>query len=147
MDSDFKRGMWLGLFSPTPILPMSWWWEYFDNRGTDAYFARIKTISNQMLAAGKGGFEQIELHSGMLGITVMGVKCGNKQFYYFFNENLTTQTLDLEVPALSSKYQGLSYDCETGKVTKANVIKLANGKFKISGELPAKADVVITIDK
>ena len=26
-DYDFKRGLWYGLFSPTPVLPMSWWWE------------------------------------------------------------------------------------------------------------------------
>jgi hypothetical protein len=43
MDSDFKRGLWYGLFSLTPILPMSWWWEYFDNRKTDEYFKKIRT--------------------------------------------------------------------------------------------------------
>ncbi len=35
---DFKRGLWYGLFSPTPILPMSWWWEYFDEREMTSYF-------------------------------------------------------------------------------------------------------------
>ena len=28
MDFDYKRGLWYGLFSPTPILPMTWWWEF-----------------------------------------------------------------------------------------------------------------------
>ena len=25
----FRKGMWYGLFNPTPILPLTWWWELF----------------------------------------------------------------------------------------------------------------------
>src|SRR5690606_23097730 len=59
IDFDYKRGLWYGLFSPTAILPMSWWWEYFDERGVTPYVRNVRTISDLMLQAGKGSFEII----------------------------------------------------------------------------------------
>src|SRR5690606_24826361 len=52
-DSDFKRGLWYGLFSPTPVLPLSWWWEYFDNRGVDVYMVNVRKILDKMMRTGK----------------------------------------------------------------------------------------------
>jgi hypothetical protein len=81
MDSDFKRGLWYGLFSPTPILPMSWWWEYFDNRGTDAYYTRVRKITDMMMVAGKGKFTQIPITVKNTGVKIFAVKCGLKNLY------------------------------------------------------------------
>ena len=57
MDGDFKRALWLGMFSPTPVLPMSWWWEFFENRGMMSYFKPVSEMNRMMLEAGKGKFE------------------------------------------------------------------------------------------
>ena len=57
MDGDFKRALWHGLFSPTPVLPMSWWWEFFENRGMMSYFKPVSEMNRMMLEAGKGKFE------------------------------------------------------------------------------------------
>ena len=54
MDHEYKLGLWLGLFSPTPILPMSWWWEFFDERHLTPYLARVREIDERMIAAGRG---------------------------------------------------------------------------------------------
>ena len=51
MDVDFRRGLWYGLFSPTPVTPMSWWWEYFDNRRTKEYFNAVALVNQEMLEA------------------------------------------------------------------------------------------------
>ena len=83
MDLDYKRGLWYGLFSPTPILPMSWWWEYFDNRGMTSYIKGVRLISDIMLNTGKGSFETIPVEAGTLD--AFGVKCGNKIFVYLYN--------------------------------------------------------------
>ncbi len=147
MDSDFKRGLWYGLFSPTPVLPMSWWWEYFDNRGTDAYFLRVKAIQNEMLAAGNGTFEQVPVTSTNAGIITYSVKCGNKVFVYVFNPDVETKKIDLDLNVtLKRDYKTVAYDCETGKYGKAGEINISTNNVKFEGvELSGKIDKVFVI--
>jgi hypothetical protein len=80
---DFKRGLWYGMFSPTPILPMSWWWELFDDQKMATYFKGVRQISDMMLDAGNGNFVQVEVNAGRLH--TQAVKCGNKYFIYLLN--------------------------------------------------------------
>lgn len=91
MDRDFSDGLWLGLFSSTPVLPMSWWWEFFDSRGMTSCYANVRTISDLMLEAGDGSMERIDASwSGDEG-SVMGVSCRSgggtgKLFFLIRNE-------------------------------------------------------------
>jgi len=146
MDSDFKRGLWYGLFSPTPILPMSWWWEYFDNRGTDAYFNRLKTIADQMLAAGSS-FEQLKITSSVADIKTLGVKAGSKTFAYAFNPTDTKQALNIQFDSKSSKLTIKVYDCESGRYKKASLTN-KEGQVEISvPEVAAKSDLVFIVSE
>ena len=95
MDIDFKRGLWYGLFSPTPVTPMSWWWEFFDNRWMTTYCRGVRAISDQMLAAGKGSFEPITVTADSL--QAFGLKCGEKRFVYLFNPQLSVQMPDVRI--------------------------------------------------
>lgn len=52
MDREFEQGLWRGLFSATPILPMSWWWEFFDERDTVEAIGPVSALNSEMLAAG-----------------------------------------------------------------------------------------------
>jgi hypothetical protein len=122
MDSDYKRGLWYGLFSPTPILPMSWWWEYFDNRGMDSYLTKIHFIAKQMLSAGQGSFQQINLPDIQPGITAFAVRCGKKTFVYLYNTTLQEQ--QLVMPAnliLNARNKVYLYQCETGGLSAVKV--------------------------
>ena len=83
LDMDFTRAMYYGLFNPTPIAPMSWWWEWFDSRGTDARIAEVRELSDQMLEAGSGSFEPLEVK--VAGGDGYAVRCGQKVFVYIFN--------------------------------------------------------------
>ena len=83
LDMDFTRAMYYGLFNPTPIVPMSWWWEWFDSRGTDAKIAEVRALSDQMLEAGGGSFEPLEVK--VAGGDGYAVRCGEKIFVYIFN--------------------------------------------------------------
>ncbi|MHA4894224.1 DUF5060 domain-containing protein [Pedobacter sp. PWIIR3] len=117
MDSDFKRGLWYGLFSPTPILPLSWWWEFFDDRGTDAYIRNVSTISKEMLKAGKGLFSKLDVSTETSGIEVYAVKRGTHRFIYVYNPGRLAVSPVLTLPGKTAvpvkKIQ--QYDCETGK--------------------------------
>jgi hypothetical protein len=86
MDADFKNGLWLGLFSPTPVLPMSWWWEFFDERKLPAYFARVRALHEMMLSAGHGEFAEFAVEwKGPPLRHVLAVKCGTTRFVFLAN--------------------------------------------------------------
>jgi hypothetical protein len=89
-DYDFKRGLWYGLFSPTPILPMSWWWQLFDERNMTSYFRGVRMISDDMLKAGNGSFVPFSPSAGLL--ESYGVRCGNTYFVYLLNNSDTVIT-------------------------------------------------------
>ncbi|MDR1527369.1 MAG: glycoside hydrolase, partial [Dysgonamonadaceae bacterium] len=101
MDIDFKRGLWYGLFSPTPVTPMSWWWEFFDNRWMTTYYRGVRAISDQMLAAGKGSFEPVTVTADSL--QAFGVKCGEDIFVYLFNPQFSVQMPDVRIESGDGK--------------------------------------------
>lgn len=142
MDSDFKRGLWYGLFSPTPIVPLSWWWEFFDDRGTDVYLSRVRTISDQMLAAGKGSFETLNATASLPDIEIYSVKCGTKTFVYAYNPTKELKKPVLELSTTKSSSPVSMYDCESGRYSNIKG-STSGGKIQISGfELAANTDAV-----
>ncbi len=51
---------WVAAERRTPILPMSWWWEFFDERQMTPYLARVRAMGDRMLKAGGGEFAQVQ---------------------------------------------------------------------------------------
>jgi hypothetical protein len=98
---DYRRGLWYGLFSPTPVLPMTWWWELFDDQRLTPYFRAVRTISDQMLAAGHGEFAPFAVRAGVL--QSFGMRCGGKYFVYLLNDSPATATVPVSFAAGSSK--------------------------------------------
>ncbi len=97
---DFKRGLWYGMFSPTPVLPMSWWWELFDDQKMAPYFKGVRMISDMMLKAGKGKFEQVDVKASKLH--VQAVKCDNQYFIYLLNNTCASISSPISVPFMNS---------------------------------------------
>lgn len=87
MKTDFRRGLWYGLFCPTPLTPMSWWWEYFDDRDMVRYFRAPSLVNALMLEKGKGGFESVRTDAGKA--QSFAVRCGECTFVYVFNPSGT----------------------------------------------------------
>jgi hypothetical protein len=142
MDSDFKRGLWYGLFSPTPILPLSWWWEFFENRGTDIYIRRVRAIQDQMLAAGYGSFKTLSASSETPQVEVYAVKCGAKTFVYVYNPTKTAVKPAINVDGTNTVKAIKMYDCESGKYTDVKLLPSPNG-LQINGmELSPNSDKV-----
>lgn len=146
MDSDFKRGLWLGLFSPTPILPMSWWWEYFENRGMMSYFKRVREISDLMMKSGQGSFEPVEVSVNQSEITVYGLKCGNTTFVYLYNPTKEEKLNSIEVASSAFPDAVQFYDCESGIFSTSIQFKINGGKLVIPEiELAGGSDKVIIV--
>src|SRR5690606_7716052 len=126
METDFKRGLWYGLFSPTPVLPMSWWWEYFENRGMTAYFQGVRSISDQMLQAGKGDFQPLKVTAEDLH--VYAVQCGEVVYVYVFNPTNRVAKQNLSV-ALDRKgtFNVTAFEPTQQKYTESGPIRNENG--------------------
>lgn len=145
MDSDFKRGLWYGLFSPTPVLPMSWWWEYFDSRGTDQYLSKIKTVNDQMLAAGKGVFREVKATADS-SLKVLAVKCGKSTFIYVYNSGKTPLKPDVSITLGSAaQTKGKVYECETGTYRQMVVKQRSNTVQLSAAELAPDHDLIYII--
>jgi len=109
LEYDYRRGLWYGLFSPTPILPMSWWWEFFEAHGMTTYLRGVREICDRMLKAGNGSFTKIELQSAT--IESYGVQCGGTLFIYLLNNSNSDAMSDLTIPSAGKgPYSVLSFD-------------------------------------
>jgi hypothetical protein len=85
MDFDFKRGLWYGMFTSTPVLPLSWWWEFFDERNMYPYYRSVASVSEKMLLAGKGDFQPATATA--VGFECYAVQCGASYFIYLLNNS------------------------------------------------------------
>jgi hypothetical protein len=143
-DYDFKRGLWYGMFSPCPILPMSWWWELFDDQNMEPYFKGVRHISDEMLKAGKGSFEQLPVTSG--NIESYGLKCGDTYFIYLLNNTDALISTSISF-ALSGKSYSVSYFDPNDQSTKRGVKITSTNHHAIIEHfsLPAKKEKVIII--
>lgn len=143
-DFDFKRGLWYGMFSPCPILPMSWWWELFDNQNMEPYFRGVRRISDEMLKAGKGSFAQFPVSSGL--IESHGVKCGNTCFIYLLNNTDSSITTPVSFAAGGKSYSVEYFDPNDLSTTSGGMVTAADQKITLKNiSLPGKKGRVIII--
>lgn len=154
-DYDFKRGLWYGLFAPTPVLPMSWWWEFFDERKMTPYFGRVRTIYDHMMAAGKGAFEPVVAVASAPHQRVMGVRCGRASYVYLLNDTKEPVVTDLAVPLPDAASVAVRlYTPEDGafealgRVSPGNeTLQIGNATLRIRNlELPPRSDVVVILE-
>ena len=113
---DYKFALWLGMFSPTPILPMSWWWEFFEYHGTYDYLAITSKLNNMMMESADGEFSSVDC-AGSAESTALAVKAGKKIFVYIHNNNDSDFTAGYSIAAKAGKYGVECFDTKTGDVT------------------------------
>lgn len=147
MDHDYKIGLWYGLFNPTPILPMTWWWEFFDERGMTAYFKAVSEINNQMLEAGNGAFESLESDAGE--VESFAVKCGDTYFVYLLNHTNDKAMTTLEISVATEnedQFEAKSFLPEQSQYVEIDEIEIRTNKITLTSlELGAKKDMVLII--
>jgi len=149
--SDYKRGLWYGLFSPTPILPMSWWWEFFDEIQVRSYLGNVHLINKRMINSGNGEYEDVSVKISDDRLINYAVKCGNDTYVYIYNPNKTDVKYSLSIPIDEGKSEQIDvewFDCETAQFSLANIessgiIKQFEGSYLI----PAQSDNILIIQQ
>jgi hypothetical protein len=145
MISDYKRQLWYGLFNPTPVLPLSWWWEYFEEKGMDPYFGGIRQINQLMLDASAGDFSPLDLSLTDTHVTGFGLLAGQKPFIYLFNRSAksTRFKVKFKKPLAKTDYRAKSFIPDTGQFADLEDIQPKNG---IEVSLAAKQDMILILD-
>ena len=137
MDADFKRGLWYGLFSPTPVTPMSWWWEYFDERGLVPYFRGVRMVSDQMLRESRGRFVEVKAEAGEA--EAYAVKCGKKTYVYVNNPaKEPARAVRVHVP--DGKYAVSSFSFDGAEFKPQGKARAVGGVLTISLDLPYQGE-------
>ncbi|MFA5292747.1 MAG: cellulase family glycosylhydrolase [Phycisphaerae bacterium] len=116
MVDNLHRGLWFGMFSPTPILPLTWWWDYFERNNDESQFSVAAAFLNQMMSRNA----DIVSRSATIGnsnITVMAVKTMNDQFVFLRNNSSSTQSNNMTLTLTgmtSGSYTYKFYNTATG---------------------------------
>jgi hypothetical protein len=119
---------------------MSWWWEFFDQRGLTSYFDRVRVIRDRMLAAGGGDFKG--LTASAPGATALAVRCGHTVFVYVRNPLAESQTTTVSVPVAVSSAE--RYDPEAGHFEPLSPSHSAVGNSEFAVALaPQRSQVLI----
>lgn len=139
MDADFRRGLWYGIFSPTPVTPMSWWWEYFENRNMVPYFKAVRKVSDMMLAESGGRFETGTATCD--GGEAFVLKCGKRIYVYVYNPSekpVTSVSVNVEKGKVSS------FDFSTLRFSRARS-EIVDGSVVIPCSVPKLGEALYVI--
>ncbi len=137
-EGELHNGIWRGMFSPTPILPLTWWWEYHCYKKHYYHFKTAAEFVSLMLP-NKADVQEISLNALIADIETMGLKVGDQLFVWLRNSKKETKTdLILTIPGTeNAKYivkyydtwQGnFSYDLEIESLNDQLVLKNINLK-------------------
>ena len=125
---ELHMGMWRGMFSPTPILPMTWWWESFANLKDQDIFRAAATYCNQMTTESGGFLAPLSVNAGT-GMESMALKSNNRMFVWLRNNTLSTlNDSTLTIPSLQNgNYEVKYYDTWAGTYSTPTLISVTTG--------------------
>jgi len=146
-EHDYRVALWLGLFSPTPILPMSWWWEFFEEHKTVEYLTIVRKMNDMIIAAGDGDFSSADCTTG-LKATALAVKAGEQTFVYLHNDKDKADDVKATVDVADGDYEISVFNTTTGEIASAAKATAKRGKINLpSAKLAAKGDVIYILQK
>ncbi len=129
-EGELHNGIWRGMFSPTPILPLTWWWEWHYYQDHYYHFKMAADFVSLMLK-NKEYVQEIPVKSLDADIETMGLQSGNHLFLWLRNatgEVLNNLTLNLQGTG-NSMYLVKYYDTWNGKYSNDMEIELVNDQF------------------
>lgn len=130
-EGEMHNGLWRGMFSPTPVLPLTWWWEWHYCKGHYLHFKAASDFVKNMLENNYYVIENFSVVSVDGDMEVMGLKSGKDIFIWLRNPNkeekkgLVLNIQETEYISYLMKY----YDTWTGKYSGVMEMELLNGQL------------------
>ena len=129
-EGELHNGIWRGMFSPTPILPLTWWWEWHYYQ---KHYYHFKTAADflSLMLKNNDDVQEIPVKNLDADIETMGLQAGKKIFIWLRNSTVNifnNVTLNIE-GAGSLPYVVKYYDTWTGKYSNDITIKSENNQL------------------
>ena len=130
-EGEMHNGLWRGMFSPTPVLPLSWWWEWHYYKGHYFHLKAASGFVSKMLEDNDDVIEEISAVSVDGDMEVMGLKSGYDMFFWIRNPNQDEEKdLVLNIPeTIYTSYLMRYYNTWTGEFSSDKEIELSNGQL------------------
>jgi hypothetical protein len=146
---ELHMGMWRGMFSPTPVLPMVWWWENLAYYNDWDVFGDTAAFSNQITAESNGYLTSQSANAGS-NFETMGIKTTDKMYVWLRNKSTSTisgATLTLS-GVTNGSYQVSYYNTWTGIYASPSTVSVTTGTLSSSiPSLAADGDIACRIIK
>ncbi|HVY26226.1 MAG TPA: cellulase family glycosylhydrolase [Polyangiaceae bacterium] len=123
-------GLWRGMFAPTPILPMTWWWDFHADNNQYFHFAHASTFA-QKTTEGAGPLEP-QAVSASNGIEVLALKSPSGRFVWVHNKtagNLSGSVTLTDLPSVAFTVRAL--DTWRGGWSEPTTLKPSDGSAQL----------------
>ncbi|MEJ2542721.1 MAG: DUF5060 domain-containing protein [Calditrichaceae bacterium] len=132
-EGEMHNGLWRGMFSPTPILPLTWWWEWHLHKNEYFHFKMAEAFVSLMLKDNYNMIEEVPVKSANNKLEIMGLKNGNEIFIWILNKDKTIfNNLNLIFTGIvDGKYQLKKYNTWKGEFSEDIEIELSHEEISI----------------
>ena len=146
---DLHRSLWEGLFSETPILPMTWWWEFFYENGANSEFASVARFEDLITTEGANHMERVEFETPR-NVETRGLKNSEAIFAWLRQTGKMGQENEIIIRNVKpGKYQIEWYDTREGRFYESSHLTVTgnSGLILPLNRLKENKDVALMIEK
>ncbi len=144
---EVHMALWRGMFAPTPILPMTWWWDFHADTDQYFHFEHAATISHKT-AEGPGPL-QSQAISATNSLETLALKSPAGRFVWIHNKgSATVSGASFTLSGLEAQSFTVSaFDTWTGAWAAAQTLQPTAGSLTINlPSLAADADLAYWLD-
>jgi len=116
-ERELHMGLWRGMFSPTPILPLTWWWDWHaDPEPWNDYFhfGTASIFLDNMVADDTVTLHEISVSTSP-NVEEMGVQAGDGTFVWLLNNTGSATSVTTTISGMvNGKYEVSFYNTWNG---------------------------------
>lgn len=149
---ELRLGLWRGIMSPTPVLPMTWWWELHSDRDDWRYFSPVAVFSKRMTEIGQADWRPMEIATDSETLECRGIQIGGDRFLWMHNGGKTrVSNASVQIDGVAiGEYQVTQFDTKTGKYDSSKRLRQDTLDGTLALELPpltSRADTAFIIEQ
>lgn len=144
-ENEVHKGLWRGMFTPTPILPMTWWWDFHADQNDYFHFLHARTFSEKTLEGAK--ILNLTAASGPANVEVRAFK-SERGLFAWVNNRSNTNMANVQVKVRGGRdaaYEWRTFNAWTGAWGQAANIRSTADEISISlPTLAAGSDIALS---
>jgi len=133
-EDEMHNGLWRGMFTPTPILPLSWWWEwhfaqdeYFHFKWADAFVKKMTLNKDDQL-------QELSVASKNKTLETMALKSGSGIFVWLLNKDKSNIKINqLQLNDAEGHYTAKWFNPWTGNYSDEIEVKINESVLSFDG--------------